>query len=282
MMGPTTRSDAEARSLARSLWGGVEAATDALAREMQRPPIDPSKPFDVDFVLAEMVQLNLLAVADHARSMTLLAVQPKLGPSSATIARGAVESLARIRWVAAGTTEDELRMRALVVLHSDVDHAAFATEFIGADRHFDRREYLALVTAQIKTLGLPRPKWALRNAVREAADEVWRTAGLDDWTPYSQLSAAAHGMQPALGALLGAEGLRLPRQEIVNHIGFTYGIADRALRRLQNCPLPLLANGALERTWLAQTQRLTPIWTKLKEEDNADVVLRRSRPTPST
>lgn len=168
--------------------------------------INPGKSFDVDFVLAEMVQLNLLAVADHARSMTVLAVRPKLGPSSATVTRGAVESLARIRWVSSGTTENECRLRALVVLHADVNDAAFATQFIGADREIDREEYLAVVTAQIKTFDLARPKWRLRRAVREAVDEAWRSARLDDWTPYSQLSAAAHGMQPALGALLTTGG----------------------------------------------------------------------------
>ncbi len=281
-MGRTTRSDAEVRSLARSLWGGVAAATDALAREVHRPPINPGKSFDVDFVLAEMVQLNLLAVADHARSMTVLAVRPKLGPSSATVTRGAVESLARIRWVSSGTTENECRLRALVVLHSDVNDAAFATQFIGADREMDREEYLAVVTTQIKTFDLARPKWRLRQAVREAVDEAWRSARLDDWTPYSQLSAAAHGMQPALGALLTTGGLQLPRQEIVNHIGFTYGIADRALRHLQDCPLSLLAEGALERTWLEQTRRLMLIWRKLQEEDNGEVALLRPRPARST
>lgn len=269
-MGTTTRTDKEVRSLAGSLWKGIERGADALAAEIRSRDLDWEGQIDPDFVLSQMIAMNLLAVGDHARTMKTLILSPKLGPSSATIARGAVESLARIRWVTIGATADEVRVRALSVLHSDVNKSAFATEFVGVEGELDRREYLDLVTAQKRAINATAPSWALGTAVREAAADAWGNADLDGWTPYSQLSSFAHGMMPALGALLADGQLRLPRQEIVNHAAFVLGIADRAVHVLGRCPLPLLHEGTVAQLWESITLRLEPLRRQLAEEDNGD------------
>jgi len=269
-MSPTTRSDAEVRSLARSLWKGIEQGADALAPEIRTRSLDWEGQIDPDFLLSQMIAMNLLAVGDHARSMSTLILSPKLGPSSATIARGAVESLARIRWVTIGATPDEVRVRALSVLHSDVEKSAFASEFVGVEGELDRREFLALVTAQKRAINATAPSWALGTAVRDAAADAWGNVDLDEWTPYSQLSSFAHGMMPALGSLLADGRLRLPRQEVVNHAAFVLGIADRAVHVLGRCPLPLLPDGTVAQLWESIALRLEPLRRQLAEEDNGD------------
>lgn len=268
MMSPTTRSDPEVRSLARSLWKGVEQGADALAHEVRTRSVNWEGQIDPDSVLSQMVAMNLLAVGDHARSMHALILSPKLGPSSATIARGAVESLARIRWVSLGATPDEVRVRALSVLRVDVDKSAFSTEFVGANGELNRRDFLALVKAEKDAIDATAPEWRLGTAVREAAADAWGNADLDEWTPYSQLSSVAHGMMPALGSFLEDGWLRLPRQEVVNHAAFVLGIADRAVHALGRCPLPLLPQGTVERVWELITLRLEPFRRQLAEEDN--------------
>lgn len=270
-MNPTGRSDAEVRSLARSLWRGLEQGTDALARLIRARELDFTGQVNPDFVLSQMVAMNLLSVADHARSMCALTLAPKLGPSSATVARGALEPLARVRWIVLGESENEVLARALVALHSDVSESAHVTEFIGAEGDLDRREYLAIVSEHLNRLDVqPRPQWGLRKAAKEASAEAWGDSGLDDWTPYSQLSSTAHGMMPALGALLQDGLLRLPRQEIVNHIAFVYGIADRTVHALARCPVPLLGLEAVVTVWEPITIKLEPLRRQLMEEDNGE------------
>lgn len=265
------------RSLARSLWGGLEKGADKLAPLIRTRELDWAELLDDDAVASSMVAMSLLAVADHARSMTALVLSPKLGPSSATVARGAFEALARIRWISLGETADEVRARALAALHDDVSRSAHATEFISASGEIGRDAYIALVNQHIRALGVQRPTWSLGIATREAAIEAWGHADLDEWMPYSQLSSSAHGMMPALGSLLLNGRLRLPRQEIVNHIGFVYGVADRTVHALGDCPLPFLEEGTVEKVWESITTKLEPLRLQLAEEDNGDVPLKPTR-----
>jgi len=272
-MTTTKRTDATIRSLARRIWRGMEQGAEALARGVQEPTPDWENPFDPDHVASQMFGLNFLAVGDHARSMGALLLSPKLGPSSATIARGAVESLARIRWICVGETQESVRVRALTVLHADVAKTAFSQQYLGDDGLLDRRAYLDRVDEAITKLAQPRPNWAVGTAIREAAGDAWGDAGLDDRIPYSMLSSMAHGTMPALSSLAHGDRLHLTRQEIVNHAAFVLGIADRTVRALLRCPLAFMPISTVERVWVPIIKRIEPLRLQLAEEDLEDPLL---------
>lgn len=219
---------------------------------------------------SQIVALSLEAVADHARTMSMIITEPTIGPSTATVARGAMENFARLHWITVGETPDSVRARALHVLRKDVHdsgkEARFRSRRPGRPT-LTQQEYLDATQAVIDELQVPNLDWKISVAIQDITREKW--PDLHPKVPYSTLSAIAHGGVPGLGQLIVDNELRLPRQEVINQVGFVLGIADVAVHTLQRCPLPILPPGCVPAQWESIMIELDDVIKKLMAQDTA-------------
>jgi hypothetical protein len=262
-------TDEEVRRLARTVWRGIEQGALRLKRAVQSPTPNGDL-IDPDQIPSQIVGSSLMAAADHARTMAIVITEPRIGPSTATVARGALENFARIHWVSSGQTPDDVRARALHVLRKDVNDSKRASDF--ESQRPDRAtltgdEYIAAIKEHIDELAVPGLNWTISKALEEISIEKWPE--LEPKAPYSTLSAVAHGGLPGLGLFVVDNELRLPRQEVINQVGFVLGIADVAIHALQRCPLPVVPENQVHEQWEHCIANVTPAVRGLMAEDTA-------------
>jgi hypothetical protein len=217
---------------------------------------------------SQIVALSLEAVADHARTMSMVITDPTIGPSTATVARGAMENFGRLHWITVGENDDSVRARALQVLRKDVrdsgKDALFRSRRPGR-APLTQQQYLDATQAGIDELQVPNLDWKVSVALQDISKEKW--PDLDPKLPYSTLSAIAHGGVPGLGQLVVDNELRLPRQQVINQVGFVLGVADVAVHTLQRCPLPILPPGCVPAQWESIMIELDGVIKRLMEQD---------------
>lgn len=263
-------TDKELRNLARRVWRGIELGARRLDRAAQSPSGPVIEPVDPDQMPSQIVGLSLKGVADHARTMSIVITDLRIGPSTATVARGAMENFARLHWISIGETPDAVRARALHVLRKDVrdsgKQARFRSKRPGRQTLTQER-YLEATQAGIDELQVPGLDWSVSRAIADISNEKWPQ--LDPKTPYSTLSAIAHGGVPGLGQLVMDNELRLPRQQVINQVGFVLGVADVAVHTLQRCPLPILPSGCVSARWEPIMTELDSVIKTLMAEDGS-------------
>jgi hypothetical protein len=270
MSDQATVSDEALRSHARRVWRGIEQGALRLERNIRSPAGAAAVPIDPEFLPSHIIGLNLLAAADHARTMAAVITDPKLGPSAATVARGVVENLARVHWISVGETGDEVKARALHVLRKDVQSSARTTRFTAKrpdHPSMTHDEYAELIKERIDSLAVPGLNWSVSTAIDNIAREQWRH--FEPRIPYSNLSLIAHGHLPGLAMLIRGDHktMRLPRQEVINQVGVVLAITDKAVHALQRCPLPILPKGCVPEQWETITLELMPAIQTLMAED---------------
>ncbi|MBF4607282.1 hypothetical protein [Curtobacterium sp. VKM Ac-1393] len=200
--------------------------------------------------------------------MSLAITDLRIGPSTATVARGAMENFARLHWISVGETPDAVRARALHVLRKDVrdsgKQARFRSKRPGRPT-LTQEQYLEAIQEGIDELQVPGLDWSVSRAIADISKEKWPQ--LDPKTPYSTLSAIAHGGVPGLGQLVVDNELQLPRQQVINQVGFVLGVADVAVHTLQRCPLPILPPGCVSGQWESIMTELDSVIKTLMAED---------------
>lgn len=262
-------TDEALRRLARSAWRGIEQGARRVEGAKRGPSGVAAEPVDPEFLPVHIMGLNLLAAADHARMMSAVITDTKLGPSAATIARGALENFARVHWISVGATGDEVKARALHVLRKDVQDSPWTSNFTSKHPErlpISRRRYIDVIEGHLGDLGVRGLNWSVSQAIADLSEKQWQH--FDPRVPYSNLSSIAHGGLPGL-AMLVADGqtLRLPRQEVINQVGVVLGVADKAVHALQRCPLPILPEQCVPEQWESLMVELNPTILKLKAED---------------
>lgn len=263
-------TDEELRGLARRVWRGIEMGARRLNRAAQSPSGPTVEPVDPDQMPSQIVGLSLKAVADHARTMSMVIMDPTIGPSTATVARGAMENFARVHWITVGENADSVRARALHVLRKDVNDSGREARFRSRKPGrltLTQQQYLDATQAGIDELQVPGLDWKVSRALQDISKEKWPQ--LDPKVPYSTLSAIAHGGVPGLGQLVVDNELRLPRQELINQVGFVLGVADVAVHTLQRCPLPILPPGCVPAQWESIMVELVGVIKQLMAQDTA-------------
>ncbi|PZF26899.1 hypothetical protein DEJ05_08315 [Curtobacterium sp. MCLR17_045] len=263
-------TDEELRRLARTVWRGIERGARRLDRACQSPRGPGNDPVDPIQMPSQIVGLSLKAVADHARTMSMVITDPTIGPSTATVARGAMENFGRLHWITVGENADSVQARSLHVLRKDIHdsgkQACFRSRKPGRPT-LTQPEYLHATQAVIDELQVPGLDWSVSRALQDISKEKWPQ--LDPKVPYSTLSAIAHGGVPGLGQLVVDNELRLPRQELINQVGFVLGVADVAVHTLQRCPLPILPPGCVPAQWESIMIELDGVIKQLMAQDTA-------------
>jgi hypothetical protein len=159
------------------------------------------------------LQRAMLASAEQGRGLSELTRSPHgYTIALATLARGALEALARVNWVLASGTADELLVRHASLEFADLRYPAQHKLFmhnVGGTTRIPVVAYRAEITDTLARFGLEVKKAGMTDLATGLLEEIYNEAP----QLYSGLSASAHGLGWATGNFFDADTRALKRDD---------------------------------------------------------------------
>lgn len=174
-----------------------------LGRAFERAGTLEARSHLVDAVL--QAEYTVLSAADHARAFAALVRGGQRRPSTSllTLCRGALEALARARWLIQDLDFETIAHRSISLLYGDLRYPEVHGEVLlsrdGAD--VDPRERRHFYLSELERLGLGRP---LKIEITSLVDALVSldVAHQADAHLYSLLSSVAHGHRASINAFI--------------------------------------------------------------------------------
>jgi hypothetical protein len=160
------------------------------------------------------VQRTILAACEQGRGVAELARSTHgYTVALATLTRGAIEALGRVRWMLLSETADDLLVRHASLEFSDLRYPEQHTMYVHhvgvADERIPVAMYRKGIAAALGRYGLGMTKVGLMDLATGLLGEIYNEAP----ALYSGLSAAAHGQGWATGNFFDTESRALRRDD---------------------------------------------------------------------
>ncbi|WP_136710129.1 hypothetical protein [Agromyces sp. H66] len=233
--GPAELVDSDVQSISRAVLLLVTTAEKITFETANNPPPTGSPAHDLwrgseggyaidGFITMQYANMSAM---DHARGFVSLVRTPTVRSTAlATIARGALESLARTWYLLARENDSDFVYRVLSLLRSDLRYSELLDERIhtrdgDAVDPAERREFYS---SELKRLGMPSPaRIDLANMVSAMLDAEMDKS--DGRMHYSALSSIAHAHRLGINTFIttGSDGditgLAAPRPVVMDMVG---------------------------------------------------------------